>query len=184
MKGLAFRINQPSHLKSTVNSADNIDDSSSLTIISKTKVGGPDGGYYHRIKHESTSTKTEMTFGLFLPKKYDEKNTDSPTPAMFWLSGLTCDDTNFAQKAGGNAFAAANRENIALVMPDTSPRGEGVPDADSYDLGVGAGFYIDATEKPYDTNYKMRSYITSELPELIQKNFNIGVKSISGHSMG
>ncbi len=159
-------------------------DKDNITILSRTKVGGPDGGYYHRVKHTSSSTNTEMTFGLFLPRNHDNENTDSPTPVMFWLSGLTCDDTNFAQKAGGNAFVAANRENIALVMPDTSPRGDNVPDVDSYDLGVGAGFYVDATEKTYDANYKMRSYVSSELPTLVQKKFNLGVKSICGHSMG
>jgi S-formylglutathione hydrolase FrmB len=172
-----------------------------ITILSKTKVGGVDGGYYHRIKHVSSSTKTDMIFGLFLPHAYTDvsgKNDSSssparstPTPVMFWLSGLTCDDTNFAQKAGGNAFHAANRENIALVIPDTSPRGKkdhdgnDIPDdVDSYDLGIGAGFYIDATESPYDVNYNMRTYIKTELPNLLQEHFNLGTKSISGHSMG
>ena len=168
-------------LQSSITSTD-ID--ASVTILSKTKVGGPDGGYYHRVKHFSSSTNTDMTFGLFLPNGHEDENVNNPTPVMFWLSGLTCDDTNFAQKAGGNAFAAANGENIAIVIPDTSPRGEGVPDVDSYDLGVGAGFYVDATESPYDKNYKMRTYISTELPELLQKKFNLGSKSISGHSMG
>ena len=184
--GGAFRKTKQSSssaLASSTVTADTSNDKS-ITILSKTRVGGSDGGYYHRVKHSSSSTKTDMTFGLFLPQNYDDDDADTPTPVMFWLSGLTCDDTNFAQKAGGNAFAAANRENIALVIPDTSPRGDNVPDVDSYDLGVGAGFYVDATEEPYSENFNMRTYVTSELPALLHQHFNIGVKSISGHSMG
>lgn len=86
-------------------------------------------------------------------------------------------------KAG--AFAAADREGIALVIPDTSPRGDGVPDADTYDLGQGAGFYVDATEAPWKENYQMHSYITKELPELVLENYGVGnVKGLFGHSMG
>jgi S-(hydroxymethyl)glutathione dehydrogenase/alcohol dehydrogenase len=193
-----------------------------LTIISKQKVGSSsedddddddDGGYYYRFKHFSTSTKTDMIFGLFLPSSYNEndksKSTKSTqpisskkTPILFWLSGLTCDDTNFAMKAGPIAFKVASKENIAIIMPDTSPRGENVPDLpDEYDIGQGAGFYVDATEEPYKTNYQMRTYITNELPELLKNEFHgfatttkttviseestpTLLKSISGHSMG
>jgi len=152
-------------------------------VLSTTKVAG--GGVYHRIKHESTSTETSMVFGLFLPSTHSTKPVSETTPALYWLSGLTCDDTNFATKAGPAAFAAAEEQSIALVLPDTSPRGKDVPDVDSYDMGMGAGFYVDATEEPYSANYKMYSYITDELPKLVEESFQVGtVKSISGHSMG
>lgn len=156
----------------------------SFEVLSTTKVAG--GGLYHRIQHESSSTKTSMIFGIFLPSTHQNRPLSETTPAMFWLSGLTCDDTNFAIKAGPVAFATAEQQNIALVIPDTSPRGDGVPDEpDASDLGVGAGFYVDATEESYATNYNMYSYITEELPIFVQDAFHVGqVKSISGHSMG
>lgn len=116
---------------------------------------------------------------------------------MFLTSSLSCllhtqhhiiiIDTNFAMKAGPRAFESAEKEGIAIVMPDTSPRGDGVPNVDSYDLGVGAGFYIDATQEPYSKNYNMYTYITEELPALLESEFAIGkdgMRSISGHSMG
>jgi S-formylglutathione hydrolase len=152
-----------------------------VEILSKARVGGADGGYYHRVKHASKSTGTDMVFGLYLPSRHE--TTKEPTPVLFWLSGLTCDDTNFANKAGSRAFRQAEKEDIALVMPDTSPRGEGVPDVDSYDLGIGAGFYVNATEEPYKANYQMYSYITEELPALLEKEFKIGMfglRSIAG----
>jgi S-(hydroxymethyl)glutathione dehydrogenase/alcohol dehydrogenase len=117
-----------------------------------------------------------------LPSHHE--STKEPTPALFWLSGLTCDDTNFSNKAGSRAFDEAEKEDIALVMPDTSPRGDGIPNADSYDLGIGAGFYINATEEPYKQHYQMHTYITDELPKLLESEFKIGLRSISGHSMG
>ena len=134
------------------------------TIRSQNRVGG---GTYYRITHQSTSTKTPMTFGLFVPSRFASNvsgsggdGTKDNVPVMYWLSGLTCDDTNFAMKAGPVAFAAAEKEGIAIVMPDTSPRGDdgknnSVPNVDSYDLGIGAGFYINATEEPYSTHYQM-----------------------------
>lgn len=153
-----------------------------VEILSKTRVGFADGGYYHRVKHKSSSTGTDMIFGLYLPSRH--KNTKEPTPVLFWLSGLTCDDTNFAQKAGSRAFEQAEKEDIAIVMPDTSPRNDdSIPNVDSYDLGIGAGFYVDATEDPYSKHYKMYSYITEELPALLEKEFKIGMfglRSISG----
>mmetsp|Transcript_24424 Transcript_24424/g.57467 ORF Transcript_24424/g.57467 Transcript_24424/m.57467 type:complete len:295 (-) Transcript_24424:298-1182(-) len=158
-----------------------------VQILSKIRVGCANGGYYYRVKHASTSTRTDMTFGLFLPTSHSSTN-GKPTPVLFWLSGLTCDDTNFANKAGSRAFFQAEKENIALVMPDTSPRGENVPDVDSYDMGVGAGFYVDATLEPYERNYRMYSYVTKELPLLLESEFDKlgsgGLKSITGHSMG
>eukprot|EP00934_Nitzschia_sp_Nitz4_P002346 Nitzschia sp. Nitz4//scaffold102_size76354//74059//76187//NITZ4_005646-RA/size76354-snap-gene-0.144-mRNA-1//-1//CDS//3329532291//2346//frame0 len=126
-----------------------------------------------------------MIFGLYLPSRH--ANTKEPTPVLFWLSGLTRDDTTFATRVGSPAFELAETENIAIVMPDTSPRGEGVPNVDSYDMGIGAGFYVNATEEPYKTNFQMYSYITEELPALLEKEFRIGgfgLRSITGHSMG
>jgi S-(hydroxymethyl)glutathione dehydrogenase/alcohol dehydrogenase len=127
-----------------------------------------------------------MTFGLFLPSTHKNvlRSKGQSTPALFWLSGLTCDDTNFSTKAG--AFESADREGIALVIPDTSPRGEDVPDDDNnYDLGQGAGFYVDATEAPWSDNFKMYKYVTEELPGLVQEAYGVGeVKSVFGHSMG
>jgi S-formylglutathione hydrolase len=153
-----------------------------VEILSKTRVGGAEGGYYQRVKHASSSTGTDMIFGLYLPSRHSMSNKE-PTPVLYWLSGLTCDDTNFANKAGSRAFDEAEKQGIAIVMPDTSPRGEGVPNVDSYDLGIGAGFYVNATEDPYKTNYQMYSYVTEELPALLEKEFEIGtlgLRSISG----
>lgn len=154
-----------------------------VEILSKIRVGRANGGYYHRVKHASQSTGTDMIFGLFLPTSYSATSSQA-TPVLFWLSGLTCDDTNFANKAGSRAFDRAESENIALVMPDTSPRGDGVPNVDSYDMGVGAGFYVNATEEPYKGNYQMYSYVTKELPALLETEFNKlgsgGLKSITG----
>ena len=150
-----------------------------VTILSKTRVGGANGSYYLRVKHASTSTQTDMIFGLYIPS-----SNPSP-PVLFWLSGLTCDDTNFSTKAGSRAFDAAEREGIAMVLPDTSPRGESVANVDSYDLGMGAGFYVNATQPPYQPNYQMYTYVTQELPALLAQEFQLdGPRSICGHSMG
>ena len=156
------------------------------TINAQQQVGE---GTYYRVAHESTSTKCSMTFGLYVPKRFsaaiDGSSGKDSVPVLFWLSGLTCDDTNFAMKAGPSAFAAAEDAGIAICMPDTSPR-DGVPNVDSYDLGIGASFYVNATEDPYDTNYQMYTYITEELPTLLETNFSIGkdgLRSIAGHSM-
>lgn len=166
------------------NSADTDTSSTSVQVLSQIAVT-PNNGSLLRIRHSSESTKTDMTFGLFLPGSHKKllRAKGQTLPALYWLSGLTCDDTNFSLKAG--AFAAADREGIALVIPDTSPRGDGVPDADSYDLGQGAGFYVDATEAPWKDNYKMESYITKELPSLILEKYGVGdVNGVFGHSMG
>lgn len=143
-------------------------------------------GMYHRISHSSSSTQTQMTFGLFLPSSWSPQ-LDKNIPVLFFLSGLTCDDTNFAMKAGSRAFDMAERHQMAIVMPDTSPRGEGVPNVDDYDFGIGAGFYINATKYPYKTNYRMYDYVNQELPKLLEDQLGIGKngsKSICGHSMG
>jgi S-(hydroxymethyl)glutathione dehydrogenase/alcohol dehydrogenase len=138
-----------------------------------------------------------MTFGLFVPARFAATNIVATAsdvnvkkqqiPVLLWLSGLTCDDTNFAQKAGPRAFPAAAKAGIAIVMPDTSPRGESVPNIDRYDLGIGAGFYINGTEMPYSQHYQMYTYIAHELPTFLTSQFAIGgdgLRSICGHSMG
>lgn len=121
-----------------------------------------------------------MRFAIFLPPGVSKAN---PVPVLYWLSGLTCTDENFMQKAG--AFKKAAELGIAIVAPDTSPRGDEVADDEGYDLGQGAGFYINATQKPWSEHYHMYSYVLKELPQLIEKNFPVsGIKSLSGHSMG
>lgn len=146
------------------------------TISENRSFGGTQGVYSHR----STATGTEMTFGLFLP----EEATDGPVPVLWYLSGLTCTHANAMEKAGAQAWAA--EQGIAVIFPDTSPRGEGVPDDEAYDLGQGAGFYIDATQAPWDKHFKMWTYIADELPALIGKEFPLDMdrQAITGHSMG
>jgi len=122
-----------------------------------------------------------MRFSIYLPPAAG----DGPVPVLYWLSGLTCTDENFMMKAGAQAEAA--RLGLALVAPDTSPRDTGIPDEDKdWDLGSGAGFYVDATQAPWDRHYRMQSWVTTELPEVIGKSFPIDRErqSISGHSMG
>ncbi len=139
------------------------------------------GGFLNRYTHFSDSCQCEMTFSVYLPPQAETQ----PVPALYWLSGLTCTDDNVRVKAGAQRYAAEN--GIALVMPDTSPRGDDVADEpDRYDLGKGAGFYVNATQEPWAKHYQMYDYVTAELPNLIEQNFPVmaGVKSISGHSMG
>ena len=138
--------------------------------------GGVQGVY----KHASSATGTDMTFAVFLPAEA----ADGPVPVLWFLSGLTCTHENAMTKAGAQTWAA--EQGIALVFPDTSPRGEGVPDDDSYDLGQGAGFYIDATQAPWSEHFRMWTYVAEELPALIGENFAIDMdrQSIMGHSMG
>ena len=140
------------------------------------------GGQHLRYTHTSITTQCDMTFAIFLPPFASK---DKPVPVLYWLSGLTCTDQNFMQKAGAMRLAA--ELGMAIVAPDTSPRGENVPDdADgNYDFGLGAGFYVDATEAPWNTHYKMYSYVTEELPALIEESFPVTKeRAISGHSMG
>ena len=136
-----------------------------------------------RIEHFSQSLQCEMKFALFLPPQ-SEKN---DVPLIYWLSGLTCTDENFVQKAGAQRYAA--EYGIAILAPDTSPRGENVPDDpdESYDFGLGAGFYVNATQEPWKKNYHMYEYVTEELPQLINTSdlpIDSSRCSISGHSMG
>lgn len=138
--------------------------------------GGVQGVY----KHASTATGTDMTFALFLPADAQ----DGPVPVLWFLSGLTCTHDNAMTKAGAQAWAA--EQGIAMVFPDTSPRGEGVPDDDAYDLGQGAGFYIDATQAPWSQHFNMWTYTAEELPKLLGEKFPLDMtrQSITGHSMG
>ena len=138
------------------------------------------GGTQHVIKHASDSCACDMTFALFLPAEAQ----DGPVPVLWFLSGLTCTHENAMVKAGAQAWAA--EQGIALVFPDTSPRGEGVANDDAYDLGQGAGFYVNATQDPWKPHFQMWSYIADELPALLAENFPIDMdrQSITGHSMG
>jgi len=139
------------------------------------------GGYLNRYQHTSSSCQCEMTFSVYLPPQAESRK----VPVLYWLSGLTCTDDNVRTKAGMQRYAA--EQGIALVFPDTSPRGDDVADAeDRYDLGIGAGFYVNATQVPWQANYQMYDYVTKELPEIVEENLPVlkNVKSISGHSMG
>ena len=149
----------------------------SFNQLSEVKVSG---GRLLRVEHESAACSGTMTFAVFLPPQASLQS----VPVMYWLSGLTCNDENFSQKAG--AFAVAAELGMAIVMPDTSPRSAGVEgEGDAYDLGTGAGFYVNATQAPWSTAYNMYDYVTQELPSLIQDNFAITEQAaISGHSMG
>lgn len=138
------------------------------------------GGWHKQYTHDSTVLNGNMRFAIFLPPNATKSN---PVPVLYWLSGLTCTDENFMQKAG--AFRKAAELGIAIVAPDTSPRGGDVADDEGYDLGQGAGFYLNATQEPWSLHYHMYDYVTQELPALIEANFPVSqLKSISGHSMG
>jgi S-formylglutathione hydrolase len=148
-----------------------------ITNFSQNRVSN---GWHKQYTHQSATLGCEMRFALFLPHG---ATSTKPVPVLYWLSGLTCTDENFMQKAG--AFKMASELGIAIVVPDTSPRGENVADDDNYDLGQGAGFYLNATEPPWDTHYRMYDYVTKELPAIIKEFFPVSDrKSISGHSMG
>jgi S-formylglutathione hydrolase len=135
-------------------------------------------GYY---RHESAETGTPMRFAVFLPPAA----ASGPVPVLYFLAGLTCTEENFTVKAGAQRRAA--ELGLALVMPDTSPRGTDLPgEHDNYDFGSGAGFYVDATEAPWSVNYRMYSYVTRELPALVEEHFEVDPRrsGIFGHSMG
>ncbi|HTF96855.1 MAG TPA: S-formylglutathione hydrolase [Cellvibrio sp.] len=138
------------------------------------------GGWHKRFKHFSHTLNCEMIFAIYLPPQAETEN----VPLLWWLSGLTCTDENFMQKAGAQKIAA--ELGIAIICPDTSPRGLNLPgESDSYDFGNGAGFYLNATQEPWKHHYRMYDYITSELPALVNNHFPLnGKESISGHSMG
>lgn len=148
-----------------------------MTPVSENACFGGTQGVY---THASNVCGCDMTFGLFMPREAE----DGPVPLLWFLSGLTCTHENAMVKAGAQSWAA--EQGIALVFPDTSPRGDDVADDDGYDLGQGAGFYVDATEKPWAPHYKMWSYIADELPALIEDQFEVDMErqAIMGHSMG
>jgi S-formylglutathione hydrolase len=135
------------------------------------------GGTLRYLKHDSATTGTPMTLSVFVPAG------EGPFPVLIWLSGLTCTEDNFTTKAG--AYKAAAEHGVIIVAPDTSPRGEGVANDDAYDLGQGAGFYVDATQGPWAPHFRMESYVTGELIDLIDAQFpTTKTRSIFGHSMG
>ena len=146
------------------------------TISENRCFGGVQGVY----SHASQATGTDMTFGLFLPERAEE----GPVPLLWYLSGLTCTHENAMTKAGAQRWAA--EAGIAVIFPDTSPRGEGVANDEAYDLGQGAGFYVNATQNPWKPHFQMWDYITEDLPELIFSTFPLeeDAQSITGHSMG
>lgn len=135
------------------------------------------GGQLHYCRHASQATGTQMKFSIFVPPGA------GPFPVLVWLSGLTCSEDNFTTKAG--AYRRAAELGLAVVAPDTSPRGEGVADDPAYDLGQGAGFYVDATEAPWAAHFRMESYVTADLPAALYE-FPVDRSrcGISGHSMG
>ena len=146
------------------------------TVSENACFGGIQGVY----KHASEATGTDMTFGLFQPVEAQ----DGPVPVLWYLSGLTCTHENAMTKAGAQSWAA--EQGIALIFPDTSPRGEGVADDDAYDLGQGAGFYVNATETPWAPHFNMWDYVLEDLPELVFSKFALDPErqGITGHSMG
>lgn len=139
------------------------------------------GGLQLVLKHASLATGTDMTFSVYLPPHAEA---GSKLPTIWYLSGLTCTHANVTEK--GEYRAACAELGLIFIAPDTSPRGEGVPDGDDYDLGLGAGFYVDATEQPWSGHYKMWTYVTEELPALVAAKFPVDEtrQGITGHSMG
>ncbi|SEI07693.1 S-formylglutathione hydrolase [Paracoccus alkenifer] len=146
------------------------------TVSENRSFGGIQGVY----RHKSQATGTDMTFAVYLPPDTQA----GKVPVLWYLSGLTCTHENAMTKAGAQQFAA--EAGIALVFPDTSPRGEGVADDDAYDLGQGAGFYVNATQNPWSPHFRMWDYIVEELPALVCDNFPVDAQAqgITGHSMG
>jgi S-formylglutathione hydrolase len=148
-----------------------------LEIISRNRCFG---GTQFTYRHASAETGTPMRFAAFVPPQAEH----GQVPVVWFLSGLTCTEENFTAKAGAQRVAA--ELGLLLIAPDTSPRGDGVPDDPAYDFGMGAGFYVDATQAPWARNYRMRSYIERELPALVAAELpaDMGRQSIMGHSMG
>ncbi|WP_077530969.1 S-formylglutathione hydrolase [Vreelandella utahensis] len=148
-----------------------------LELVSENKSFG---GWLRRYRHRSEVLDCDMVFGIYLPPQAETQS----VPLLWWLSGLTCTDENFMQKAGAHRVAA--ELGMAIICPDTSPRGTDLPgEHDSYDFGSGAGFYVDATQAPWNQHYRMYSYVVEELPDLVHNVFPLnGQEAISGHSMG
>src|SRR3712207_5806267 len=139
------------------------------------------GGTQLACRHSSRETGTAMTFGIYLPPRAEA---GEPLPVLWFLSGLTCTHANVVEK--GQYQRVCAELGLILVAPDTSPRGADVPDDPDYDFGQGAGFYVDATEAPFAAHYRMYSYATAELPDLVAASFpaDMGRQAITGHSMG
>jgi S-formylglutathione hydrolase len=148
-----------------------------MKTVSENKCFGGTQGVY---THASDACKCDMTFGLFLP----EEAAHVPVPVLWYLSGLTCTHENAMVKAGAQGWAAEH--GLALIFPDTSPRGDDVADDEAYDLGKGAGFYVNATEAPWAPHFNMWDYVAEELPALVGENFALDMsrQAITGHSMG
>ena len=143
------------------------------------------GGWQDVYEHASTTLGCTMRFAVYLPPQAQMQTQTQARklPVLYWLSGLTCNEQNFITKAGAQRYAAEH--GVILVAPDTSPRGDEVADADGYDLGKGAGFYVNATQAPWSSHYRMHDYVVDELPALVEANFPAtGARAISGHSMG
>lgn len=139
------------------------------------------GGRQIVAKHQSNATSTEMSFSIFLPP---QTGRGAKLPVVWYLSGLTCSPMNVTEK--GEYRAACAELGLIFVAPDTSPRGDEVPDVEDYDFGKGAGFYVDATEEPWAKHFRMWTYVTEELPALVEAEFpaDVGRQGITGHSMG
>lgn len=137
------------------------------------------GGWQEVWQHESASLGCTVNFGVYLPPAAAERK----CPVLYWLSGLTCNEQNFITKAGAQQYAAEH--GLILVAPDTSPRGDDVANDEAYDLGQGAGFYVNATQQPWAAHYRMYNYVLEELPQLVEQHFPAtDARGISGHSMG
>ena len=149
-----------------------------VEIVSENK---SHGGRQLVVKHASAATSTDMTFSIFLPPQAER---GGKVPVVWYLSGLTCTHANVTEK--GEYRAACAELGLIFVAPDTSPRGDDIPDAEGYDLGKGAGFYVDATQEPWAKNYRMWTYVTDELPALVAAEFpaDMDRQGITGHSMG
>jgi S-formylglutathione hydrolase len=152
-----------------------------VTLVSSS---GSFGGKQEVWSHESKELKCQMNFSVYIPPKVKD-NSGIKVPVLYWLSGLTCTEQNFIIKSGFQRYAS--EEGIIVVGPDTSPRGVNIEsEDDNYDFGSGAGFYVDSTQDKWKTHYRMYSYVTKELPKIIDENFPVikGCQSIFGHSMG
>ena len=139
------------------------------------------GGWQDVCRHASETLGCTMRFAVYLPPQAADAG--ARLPVLYWLSGLTCTEQNFITKAGAQRYAAEH--GLVIVAPDTSPRGDDVPDAEGYDLGKGAGFYVNATRPPWAKHYRMYDYVVDELPALVEAHFAVAdARAISGHSMG
>jgi S-formylglutathione hydrolase len=149
-----------------------------LEIVSENK---SHGGRQLVVKHASSVTSTDMTFSIYLPPQAER---GAKLPVVWYLSGLTCTHANVTEK--GEYRGACAEHGVIFVAPDTSPRGDDVPDAEGYDFGKGAGFYVDATQEPWSKNFRMWSYVTEELPRLLAAEYPVDMErqAVTGHSMG